>query len=97
VIAGETRLTSHGPIVVRAESSCAVSVGGADTLGELDISVQGNTAYRADGVVTIDAGERLILQCGPSRVELTETGIKLIAPSILLESPAVDLAAATHG
>jgi type VI secretion system secreted protein VgrG len=93
VIAGETRLTSHGPIVVRAESSCAVSVGGADTLGELDISVQGNTAYRADGVVTIDAGERLILQCGPSRVELTETGIKLIAPSILLESPAVDLAA----
>lgn len=92
-IAGEARVTSHGPIVVRAESSCSVTVGGVDARGELDVSVRGNAAYRAEGVTTIQADERVVLQCGPSRIELTEAGIKLVAPTILLESPAVDLAA----
>jgi type VI secretion system secreted protein VgrG len=90
-----SRTIVEGPWVDHAKSNYSLTVGDHGVIGTSTTIVRGSATHSVDSRSSFKADEEIVLQCGESRIVLTPTAIKLMAPSIILE--AADIKATGDG
>ncbi|MFO0611524.1 MAG: type VI secretion system tip protein TssI/VgrG [Polyangiaceae bacterium] len=85
-VAADASLEVKGAYVVRADSRHSLSVGTPGHEGQVELRSTGTFAAIGERRTVITAGDSIVLECGPSAIEISPDRIVIRAPELLFEA-----------